>query len=101
MPTRIDEAPKMPPTSEVGNSHNLKSAKVICLICKDYLDRRQKEKGKAVCRQCESIYFSPNLERFSHKMIPAEDYWINKRKVEEYIFLNAMRKAFERLSQSR
>jgi len=91
----------MPPTSKVGNSNSLKSAKVICLICKDSVGRRQKEKGKAVCRQCESIFFGRNPEQFSHKMNLAEDYWIRKRKVEEYIFLNTIRKAFERLTQSR
>jgi hypothetical protein len=87
----------MPPPSKIGNSNDLKFAKVICLICKEYIGRRQQEKGKAVCKDCESIYFNSNLEGFSRRMITTEDYIMQKRKKEEIIFLNTMRKAFERL----
>ena len=87
----------MPPPSKSGNSHTLKFAKVICLLCNEYIGRGQREKGKAVCERCESLYFNSNPDLLSQKMIPIEEYMEQQRKAEEYIFLKTMRKAFERL----
>ena len=67
---------------------------VICLQCKEPVDRRQKKKGKAYCEDCEEAIFGEGSG--TGKNTSTESY-LDRKMIEQRMFEKMMGKMFRRL----
>jgi hypothetical protein len=67
---------------------------VICLQCKEPVEKRQMKKGKAYCEDCEEDIFGEGIN--AGVQTSAESY-VNKKIIEQRMFEKMMGKMFRRL----
>lgn len=99
---------KMPSLTrvEIANSASSTNRKsVICLCCKDEIEPKQHEAGKAFCWLCEqSIFGNDEVENpspFLKKALSMKQIEAEHRKKEEEQFLKMMKGLYRRLQLMR
>lgn len=88
----------MSPMTKIGNA-GLSEARLICTICKKYVEEEQKQRGKALCRHCEITYYGDRPFIPIVKPMEMVEFIERRRDFEERIFLEIMRRIFRKLSE--
>ena len=87
----------MPSYSKIYDSKGPVLITILCLMCKEPIEDKQRKRGKAFCEQCEDVCFPLGPVAPGEKVFPGQVIIPQRRRREEEIILRIMRRAFNRL----
>jgi hypothetical protein len=83
-------------TTKPNEINTTDSIKLICIMCKKAIEKRQERNGKAICEKCEQTHFPERLTARSEDPYYLGNPQTKRQKKEQEIFLKMMTRAFNR-----
>lgn len=87
----------MPPVTRIGYD-NVSRIRLLCGICKGYVEQEQEEQGKAICWRCERAHHgNDGYFPLAKKPMSMDEFMERRREFELMVLLDAMRRVFDKL----